>query len=202
MQDREATSTRTTATIALEKRAEVWPKRQSSRRSATRDLSSRSPGHESRRGDAARRCHRAGHVGIPFGPPSAHSQTRASISVQNGKGPTRMQARAGAMMEAVEHYCCERAPHRPEFATIEPCGARPCHRSAQPVSRPASGYTETVSFEWLRGTDLIRRAGVGAGGRGAQASVWRSLRGCFAAARTGWPRETPSKKRSVTASRR
>jgi ribosomal protein S12 methylthiotransferase accessory factor YcaO len=29
------------------------------------------------------------------------------------QGPTKLHAKAGAMMEAIEHYCCERPPHEP-----------------------------------------------------------------------------------------
>ena len=48
------------------------------------------------------------YVGIPVWAAVRPLADDSSISVQNGKGPTPMHARAGAMMEAIEHYCCER----------------------------------------------------------------------------------------------
>src|SRR5215813_6212370 len=53
-------------------------------------------------------------IGIPVWAAVRPMASHSCISVQNGKGPTRMHAKAGAMMEAIEHYCCERTPHEPE----------------------------------------------------------------------------------------
>jgi ribosomal protein S12 methylthiotransferase accessory factor len=95
------------------------------------------------------------YVGIPVWAAVRPLPDESSISVQNGKGPTRMQARTGAMMEAIEHYCCERAPHRPRCASY--ATLRRTARAVDPQSLlldPNAGYTEMLPLEWLRGTDL------------------------------------------------
>ena len=95
-------------------------------------------------------------VGIPVWAAVRPLADESSISVQNGKGPTRLHARAGAMMEAVEHYCCERPPHRLRHATF-----RTLRRRARAVDPeclcldPKANYTDTLPLEWLLGTDLI-----------------------------------------------
>jgi ribosomal protein S12 methylthiotransferase accessory factor len=95
------------------------------------------------------------HVGIPVWAAVRPLPDDSSISVQNGKGPTRMHARAGAMMESIEHYCCERPPHRPETSSY-----RALRRKADVVDPqsllldPRAGYAETLSLDWLRATDL------------------------------------------------
>jgi len=95
------------------------------------------------------------YVGIPVWGAVRPIPDESSISVQNGKGPTRMQARAGALMEAIEHYCCERSPHQPEYASY--ATLRRKANTVDPQSLfldPMAGYTETMPLEWLRGTDL------------------------------------------------
>jgi len=95
------------------------------------------------------------HVGIPVWAAVRPLADDSSISVQNGKGPTRMHARAGAMMEAIEHYCCERPPHRPKY-----CSYRTLRRQAPAVDPrsvlldPRADYRDTLPLDWLRGTDL------------------------------------------------
>ncbi|AMY08467.1 putative methanogenesis marker protein 1 [Luteitalea pratensis] len=96
------------------------------------------------------------HVGIPVWAAVRPIADESSISVQNGKGPTRIHARAGAMMEAVEHYCCERPPHRPRYASFRTL--RRHARALDPESLgldPSAEYADTLPLEWLRGTDLI-----------------------------------------------
>ena len=95
------------------------------------------------------------YVGIPVWGAVRPIPDESSISVQNGKGPTRMQARAGALMEAIEHYCCERPPHKPKCASY--ATLRRKANAIDPQSLfldPMAGYTETLPLEWLRGTDL------------------------------------------------
>jgi len=95
------------------------------------------------------------YVGIPVWAAVRPVPDDSSISVQNGKGPTRMQARAGAMMEAIEHYCCERPPHRPRHASYSML--RRTARAVDPQSLlldARAGYSETRPQAWLRGTDL------------------------------------------------
>ena len=95
------------------------------------------------------------HVGIPVWAAVRPLADDASISVQNGKGPTRMQARAGAMMEAIEHYCCERPPHRLRVGSYRTL--RRLAKAVDPQSLfldPRAGFAETLPLEWLRGTDF------------------------------------------------
>jgi ribosomal protein S12 methylthiotransferase accessory factor YcaO len=95
------------------------------------------------------------HVGIPVWAAVRPIPDDSAISVQNGKGPTRMQARAGAMMEAIEHYCCERPPHELEYASHRALRRRAAAVDPQRlILDPRSGYTDTLSLKWLRGTDL------------------------------------------------
>lgn len=95
------------------------------------------------------------YVGIPVWAAVRPIPEGSSISVQNGKGPTRMQARAGAMMEAIEHYCCERPPLELRYASYS--SLRRTASAIDPRSLlldPKAGYTETLPLPWLSGTDL------------------------------------------------
>ncbi len=95
------------------------------------------------------------HVGIPVWAAVRPVPDHSAISVQNGKGPTRMQAKAGALMESIEHYCCERPPHEPEYASYS--ALRRKANAVDPQSLildPKAGYRETLPLEWLRGTNL------------------------------------------------
>jgi|RhiMethySRZTD1v2_1073278.scaffolds.fasta_scaffold00204_39 ribosomal protein S12 methylthiotransferase accessory factor len=101
------------------------------------------------------------YVGIPVWAAVRPIPDDSAISVQNGKGPTRMHARAGAMMEAIEHYCCERPPDELERASY-----RALRRNAAAVDPhslildPRAEYADTLPLTWLRGTDLHSRAAV------------------------------------------
>ena len=95
------------------------------------------------------------YVGIPVWAAVRPIPDEAAISVQNGKGPTRIHARAGAMMEAIEHYCCERPPHELERASYR--GLRRKTAAIDPQSLildPRAEYADTLPLTWLRGTDL------------------------------------------------
>jgi ribosomal protein S12 methylthiotransferase accessory factor len=95
------------------------------------------------------------HVGIPVWAAVRPIPDDSAISVQNGKGPTRMQAKAGAMMEAIEHYCCERPPH--EFAQSSYKALRRRAAAVDPRSLildPRAGYADTLPLRWLPGIDL------------------------------------------------
>jgi ribosomal protein S12 methylthiotransferase accessory factor YcaO len=101
------------------------------------------------------------YVGIPVWSAVRPIPDDSAISVQNGKGPTRTHARAGAMMEAIEHYCCERPPHELERASYRAL----CRKAAavDPKSLildPRADYADTLPLTWLRGTDLRSRAEV------------------------------------------
>jgi ribosomal protein S12 methylthiotransferase accessory factor YcaO len=80
------------------------------------------------------------------------------ISYYNGKGTTRAAARAGAMMEAIEHYSGERC-HQPAvgatFAAIRRRGPAVDPRAILvPRLRP---YRADTRLEWVEGYDLISR---------------------------------------------
>ncbi len=87
-----------------------------------------------------------------------------------------MQARAGAMMEAIEHYCCERPPH--EFALASHRALRRRATAVDPrslVLDPRAGYADTLPLRvapWDR--PAIWRASLGARVRGVEAASWRS----------------------------
>lgn len=95
------------------------------------------------------------YVGIPVWAAVRPIPDDSSISVQNGKGPTRMHAKAGAMMEAIEHYCCERPPHKATYESF-----RTLRRRARAINPrqlfldPRAGYGQTLRLEWLVGTEL------------------------------------------------
>jgi ribosomal protein S12 methylthiotransferase accessory factor len=95
-------------------------------------------------------------VGIPVWAAVRPSASEASISVQNGKGPTRMHAKAGAMMEAIEHYCCEKPAQQPQYGSYRSLRRRVNVVSPQSlILHIESGYTENLKLEWLEGTDLV-----------------------------------------------
>jgi len=95
------------------------------------------------------------YVGIPVWAAVRPIPDDAAISVQNGKGPTRMQAKAGAMMEAIEHYCCERPPHELERASYRALRRKAAAVDPQSlILDPRAEYADTLPLMWLRGTDL------------------------------------------------
>jgi len=59
------------------------------------------------------------------------------------------------MMEAIEHYCCERPPHTPTYESY-----RTLRRQARAIDPrclfldPRVSYRETLRLEWLVGTEL------------------------------------------------
>ncbi|PYS90784.1 MAG: methanogenesis marker 1 protein [Acidobacteria bacterium] len=80
------------------------------------------------------------------------------ISYYNGKGATRLAAKAGAMMEAIERYCGER------------CDLEICYGSYREMRRRGAAvdpgeiiaprfreYRPNVRLEWVEGFDLIAR---------------------------------------------
>jgi ribosomal protein S12 methylthiotransferase accessory factor len=95
------------------------------------------------------------YVGIPVWAAVRPLQDESSISVQNGKGPTRMHARAGAMMEAIEHHCCERPPYPPQYESFETlCRHAPAVDPRSLFLDPGVDYRDTLPLEWLLGTEL------------------------------------------------
>jgi ribosomal protein S12 methylthiotransferase accessory factor len=59
------------------------------------------------------------------------------------------------MMEAIEHYCCERPPHAASYESFQTL--RRENRAVDPQDLfldPRAGYSETLPLEWLVGTEL------------------------------------------------
>jgi len=93
-------------------------------------------------------------IGIPVW--SAICPSTESISVYNGKGVTDAQARAGALMEAVERYCAEQRPADCRVATVSeisrvglflhPCEAR--------LALPET-FDPNQAIEWTQAWDLM-----------------------------------------------
>ena len=79
------------------------------------------------------------------------------ISYYNGKGATRTQARAGAMMEAIERFSGEQFDH-----PVRSCSYRELVRQARAID-PTSvllprviACSDTTVIEWVLGFDLIQ----------------------------------------------
>ncbi len=95
-------------------------------------------------------------IGIPVWAAVRPIASESCISVQNGKGPTSMHAKAGAMMEAIEHYCCERPAHEPKYSSYRSLRRRVNVLAPQSLILDIeSRYTEMLPLEWLEGTDLV-----------------------------------------------
>ena len=78
------------------------------------------------------------------------------ISYYNGKGATRAQARAGAMMEAVERYSGEACGLPVLLESFEKLTRRaPALDPAQLFSAGMGAYRPDLPIEWVRGFDLL-----------------------------------------------
>lgn len=78
------------------------------------------------------------------------------ISVCNGKGTRRAEAVAGALMEAIERQAVIRArPHRIKASVKDLRGRVPFLEPAAIVSNLSPAFTETQTYEWIQGYDLI-----------------------------------------------
>ncbi len=82
------------------------------------------------------------------------------ISVYNGKGLTKADAHAGAMMEAIERYCAESWPGDHQAGTREEITRRnPGMRVMDPATmrlQQQGHYDEATELEWAQGWDLLR----------------------------------------------
>lgn len=94
-------------------------------------------------------------IGIPVWSAIRPLDAAPGISVYNGKGATSIEAKAGAMMEAIERYCAELVPPslvRASYQQMQERGSvldpRWLHLD------PQSGYSETTEIEWVLGADL------------------------------------------------
>jgi ribosomal protein S12 methylthiotransferase accessory factor len=96
------------------------------------------------------------HIGIPVYSCTRPCANRHSVSVTCGKGASRAQARAGAIMEAIEYHCAEpggivtrRASYQAlahEERTLDPADL------VLPVWSP---YRRDRALEWVRGWELL-----------------------------------------------
>lgn len=85
------------------------------------------------------------------------------ISVYNGKGLTHMQAKAGAMMEAIERYCAEKWDGQIVKAKFDEIYTL-ASRSGASVLNPhqmdhhlvgEKSYHDDIVLEWIQGFDLL-----------------------------------------------
>lgn len=80
------------------------------------------------------------------------------ISYYNGKGASRSQARASAMMEAIERYSGEFCPQRPIVSTYESLARKAAAVDPNELIVPrAQNYDPELQIEWVLGFDLVSR---------------------------------------------
>ena len=95
-------------------------------------------------------------IGIPVYSCVRPSADRNSVSVTCGKGLSRAQARAGAIMEAVEYHCAEPARHRVRCESYENLSRSEPALDPQLLILPAwSPYRPERPLEWVSGRDLL-----------------------------------------------
>lgn len=97
-------------------------------------------------------------VGIPnFMTVRPHDAVHG-ISYYNGKGTTRADAHAGALMEAIERHAGERyeGPIFPS-STYNLRGDYPCVDPLEIHAPLVGGYSEDLLLEWVPGFDLLNR---------------------------------------------
>ena len=83
------------------------------------------------------------------------------VSVYNGKGLGEEDARAGAVMEAIERHAAA-APRRPAAvgSYVALSGARPTLRPAEVNLELQHGYTDETETFWVEGYDLLNSENV------------------------------------------
>ena len=80
------------------------------------------------------------------------------ISYYNGKGASRSQARASAMMEAIECYSGEFCPQRPIVSTYGSLARTAAAVDPNELIVPrAQNYNPELQIEWVLGFDLVSR---------------------------------------------
>jgi ribosomal protein S12 methylthiotransferase accessory factor len=80
------------------------------------------------------------------------------ITYYNGKGTTRIGAKAGAMMEAIERYSgerCDLKTFRCTYKAIRRYG--PALNPEEIIAPRFQAYTPAMQLEWVEGFDLISR---------------------------------------------
>ncbi|CAN5427705.1 YcaO-related McrA-glycine thioamidation protein [soil metagenome] len=80
------------------------------------------------------------------------------LSYYNGKGRTRADAHAGALMEAIERHAGESYDGeivQSSYSNLR--GQHPCVHPREILAPPLSGYSEDLLVEWVAGFDLLGR---------------------------------------------
>jgi ribosomal protein S12 methylthiotransferase accessory factor len=97
-------------------------------------------------------------VGIPNFMTVRPHDLGPGISYYNGKGTTRADAHAGAMMEAIERHAGER--YDGPVITSSPYNLRSEHACVDPLKihvQMVRRYSEHLMLEWVLGFDLMTR---------------------------------------------
>ena len=83
----------------------------------------------------------------------------SGISYYNGKGASRSQARASAMMEAIERYSGEFHPQPPILNSYETLAREAAAVNPDELIVPRSrNYDPGLAIEWVLGFDLVGRS--------------------------------------------
>lgn len=97
-------------------------------------------------------------VGIPNFMTVRPHDAGPGLSYYNGKGRTRAEAHAGALMEAIERHAGESYDGeivQSSYANLR--GQHPCVDPREMLAPPLSGYGEDMLVEWVTGFDLLGR---------------------------------------------
>lgn len=100
-------------------------------------------------------------LGIPVYAAIRPGDTGYNIYVHNGKGPTKLQAKIGAMMEALEIFCSEQYAGESRIASYAALSQEARTLSPKSLVLPLRDEVapltdlETLPTEWLCGTDLF-----------------------------------------------
>ena len=97
-------------------------------------------------------------VGIPNFMSVRPRDLGPGISYYNGKGVTRSAAKAGAMMEAIEHYSAERCEQPVFYETYSQMRKRGATVNPRELLVPqVREYRANMRLEWIEGFDLLSR---------------------------------------------
>jgi ribosomal protein S12 methylthiotransferase accessory factor len=96
--------------------------------------------------------------GIPNFIAARPREAGEGISYYNGKGASKSQARASAMMEAIERYSGEFWPCQPLFTSYEKLARERAAVDPEQLIVPRlTKYDRALEIEWIEGFDLVSR---------------------------------------------
>lgn len=101
------------------------------------------------------------HLGVPVYAAIRPGDTGYNIYVHNGKGATKLQAKIGAMMEALEIFCSEQLVGESHIAPYAAFSQEARVLSPKSLVLPLRDEVppltdiEALPIEWIRGTDLF-----------------------------------------------